>query len=468
MHQGNGSNGPSGSPSAVLAELVDRLTAQVQAGAAVDWEAVQRQYPEHADELRQLLPALGALDQLSRSGEERLAGVAPAPVAGAEPLTGVLGDFRILRELGRGGMGVVYEAEQVSLGRKVALKVLPAAATLDPRRLQRFVNEARAAACLHHTNIVPVYAVGSERGVHFFAMQQIEGQTLAAVLRELRAQAAVKPSAPGAAAEEQTTALPVPPGEPAGAASTVPQAALSTAGGVGNKEYVRAVARLGVQAAEALDYAHQLGVVHRDIKPGNLMVDVRGQLWVTDFGLAQFQREGEASLTQTGDLVGTLRYMSPEQALAKRVVIDHRTDVYSLGATLYELLTLQPVFEGDSREEALRRIAFDEPRPPGRLNKAMPAELETVVLKALEKNPAERYGTAQELADDLRRFLEDKPIMARRPSPAQRLRKWARRHRALVTAATLVIVLALLGSALSTVLIWQAYEGEAAPAGGGQ
>src|SRR5439155_364276 len=213
----------------------------------------------------------------------------------------------------------------------------------------------------------------------------------------------------------------------------------------------RSVARLGVQAAEALDYAHQMGVVHRDIKPGNLMLDGRGDVWVTDFGLAHLQ-QGEASLTLTGDLVGTLRYMSPEQALAKRVVIDHRTDVYSLGVTLYELLTLEPAFGGSDRQELLRQIAFEEPRPPRRLNKAIPAELETIVLKAMEKNPAERYGTAQELADDLQRFLKDEPLRARRPSLVQRGQKWARRHRPVVTSV-IVATAAVLAIAIVALLI---------------
>jgi hypothetical protein len=186
-------------------------------------------------------------------------------------------------------------------------------------------------------------------------------------------------------------------------------------------------------------------VVHRDIKPANLLLDGRGRLWVTDFGLAHCQTQ--AGLMMTGDLVGTLRYMSPEQALARRVAIDHRTDVYSLGATLYELLALRPAFEGKDRQELLRQIAFEEPRPPRRLNKAMPAELETIVLKALEKNPADRYATAQELADDLTRFLKDEPIRARRPTLVQRARKWARRHKpvavSLVTGLLSLIVLAV-------------------------
>ncbi len=187
-----------------------------------------------------------------------------------------------------------------------------------------------------------------------------------------------------------------------------------------------------------------MGIVHRDVKPGNLMVDAAGRLWVTDFGLAHMQ--SDTRLTMTGDLVGTLRYMSPEQALAKCVVVDHRTDVYSLGATLYELLTLQPAFQGKDRQELLRQIAFEEPPCPRRLNKGIPAELETIVLKALEKNPQDRYATAQELADDLRRWLEDRPIQARRPSWRQVAAKWARRHKPVVGAvAAVLLVVAVLG-----------------------
>jgi tetratricopeptide (TPR) repeat protein len=189
-------------------------------------------------------------------------------------------------------------------------------------------------------------------------------------------------------------------------------------------------------------------VVHRDVKPANLLLDGRGHLWVTDFGLAHCQ--SQAGLTLSGDLVGTLRYMSPEQALARPLALDHRTDIYSLGATLYELLTLEPVFPGTDRQELLRQIAFDEPVPPRRRNRAVPAELAVIVLKALEKNPADRYATAQELADDLRRFLEDRPIRARRPTLLQKLRKWARRNRAVAWsagAALLATLAVLAGSA---------------------
>jgi hypothetical protein len=343
-------------------------------------------------------------------------------------------------------MGVVYEAEQLSLGRRIALKVLPFAWSLDPRQLRRFKNEARAAAQLHHQNIVPVYAVGCERGVHFFAMQHIEGQTLAEVIREVRQLASSE--APSVSPASSRVML-----SEAAAADTAaePRGSLATAYSANNAMYFRIVTELGVQATEALGHAHELGVVHRDIKPGNLLVDLRGQLWVSDFGLAQFQRD--AGLTLTGDLLGTLRYMSPEQALARRGVVDHRTDIYSLGVTLYELLTGEPAYSGQDREELLRQISWEEPRPLRRLRRGIPADLETIVLKAMAKRVEERYATAREMAEDLRRFLEQKPILARRPTLLERAAKWSRRHKAVVTSALVMLVLAAVGFAASTVLI---------------
>ncbi|MHC4493781.1 MAG: protein kinase domain-containing protein, partial [Planctomycetota bacterium] len=209
--------------------------------------------------------------------------------------------------------------------------------------------------------------------------------------------------------------------------------------------YCRAVANLGIQAAEALDYAHESGVIHRDIKPPNLIVDGGGHLWITDFGLASTRND--TGLTMTGDIVGTLRYMSPEQALAKRVPVDHRTDIYSLAVTLYELLTLKQAFPGDDPAAIMSEIAFKEPARPRALNRATPVALETILLKA------DRYATAKDLADDLRRFLEDRPIHARRPGVAKRAAQWARRHRPVVWAAATVLVLAVLGLATGTVLL---------------
>ena len=211
------------------------------------------------------------------------------------------------------------------------------------------------------------------------------------------------------------------------------------------RSHAREIARLGIQAAEALDHAHSLGVVHRDIKPANLMVDSKAELWITDFGLARFR--GDLSLTRSGDLVGTLRYMSPEQALARRGVVDQRTDIYALGLTLYEMLTLRPAFDGRDHSDLLRQIAQEEPVPPRRLDPAIPRDLETIVMKASCKEPAGRYATAQELADDLARFLDDRPILARRPTVLERTMRWARRHRQIVLTAVTVLVLALAGGA---------------------
>jgi serine/threonine protein kinase/Flp pilus assembly protein TadD len=445
---------PTGSRSDhALARVVEQVTARIQAGEVIDAARLDADYPEHAERLRLLLPAIQLLADASRPDGPPLA----VPVgAGVELASSTLGDFRLIREIGRGCMGVVYEAEQVSLGRRVALKVLPFAGALDPRQLQRFKNEAQAAAHLHHTNIVPVYYVGCDRGVHYYAMQLIEGETLAAVIRQLRRREKgpqsgapnQQPAIAEGAAQILSDPLSDQASDPAQSASKVaqifgdkapstgPVAGLTTEPSTRTPAYLRQVATLGIQAAQALEHAHQMGVVHRDIKPGNLLLDPRGNLWVTDFGLAQFN--AEANLTLTGDLLGTLRYMSPEQAASQRSVIDHRTDVYSLGVTLYELLTLEPAVTGTDRPEILRQIVSEDPRPPRRINAAVPPELDTIVRKAVEKNPADRYATAKELADDLERFLKHEPIRARRASLVHRSRKWCRRHRSLVAGAAVL------------------------------
>jgi serine/threonine protein kinase len=394
-----------------------------EAGGEPDRSRVLAANPDLRAELAEFFTGRDEIEQIVGGREKR----EPHP-PGAE--LGLLGDFRLIREVGRGGMGVVYEAEQLSLRRRVALKVLPFAAAVDPRRLRRFQNEAAAAAHLRHENIVPVHAVGCERGVHYYAMQFVEGQSLAALLAELRTN--------GAGGAHPAT-------------STVPVARLSTERRTAGPAYFDWVADLGKQAALALEYAHQTGVVHRDVKPGNLLLDPGGQLWVADFGLAQVS--GDSGLTATGELVGTLRYASPEQAFGRRGVVDHRSDVYSLGATLYELLTLRPPFDGRDRHELLLQIADALPPAPRSIVPAVPADLETVVLKALRKEPTERYATAQELADDLQRYLDHRPVLARPPGIGERARLWARRHPHATLTSAITLVLVTLGSVVAAALV---------------
>jgi serine/threonine protein kinase len=459
-----------------LAELVDDLLSRLRAGESLDADQILAEHAQFASRLRDILPGLRAMCELTTDKDVRRSEIAGDDAAN-DVLAGVLGDFRILREIGRGGMGIVYEAIQTSLNRRVALKVLPLAAMLDPRHLQRFKNEAMAAASLDHPNIVEVHAVGCERGVHFYAMRYIEGQTLAAVIDGLKcgarsAECGVTSTSPNDdSAETPNSEL-----RTSHSQDTAAINALSTLRTTRPKDFYRLVAELGIQAAEALEHAHQMGIVHRDIKPSNLMLEVRSaecgvrneknselripnsQLWITDFGLARI--ESDATLTMTGDLLGTLRYMSPEQAEGKSAILDHRTDIYSLGITLYELLTLRPAFPADDRQTLLRQIANDEPLLPRKLNSAIPADLETIILKSIAKDPRDRYPSARNLADDFRHYLSQQPLNARRPTLLNRSRRWAARHFALLSAAMVMLSLIAASGIAATVLIARAYKSE--------
>ncbi len=337
---------------------------------------------------------------------------APTP-AGFRPGT-KLGDFEIERQIGVGGMGIVYQARQLSLNRKVALKVLPRGLGMTQSAVTRFHQEARAAAKLHHTNIVAIYAEGEEDGTCFYAMELIEGRGVDTVIAEQRR---VK------AAQQ--------PGSDSGA----------------HREHYDTIARWIADIAEALDYAHKQGVIHRDVKPSNLMVDQDDRLKLMDFGLARMLEE--PGMTVTGEFLGTPRYMSPEQIAVGRMRVDHRTDIYSLGATIYELLTLRPPFPGHHRDEIIAQIMTKEVRPPRRVDKRIPVDLETVCQKAIEKDPDRRYQSAREMAEDLRRFVNRYAIAARRIGPIGKAVRFVRRHKLAVTAAVLVVAstLAALGLA---------------------
>lgn len=432
----------------LLLGILDRFMADWEAGIAVDEESILRQHPQFASILRGHFDNIRMLHGAALQLDQRLDAVPASSDNGGNRR---IGEFLIRREIGRGGMGIVYEAEQESLGRSVALKVLPFAAVLDQRQIARFKREAQTAGQLNHPHIVPVHAVGCERGVHFYSMRLIEGQSLDVVLSELRTEFDIpqtktfRTSMPlngESSSQDESTA------SPANAISTWNR--FSTDGTHESKEYIRSVVELGVQAASALQHAHEFGVVHRDIKPSNLLLDDSGHLWVTDFGLAHIQSDVE--LTQSGNIIGTLKYMSPEQA-AGSTVVDQRADVYSLGITLYELLTLKPAFVGENRESLAQQIANHNPVSARRLNPSISVDLETILLKSTAKSRDERYCTAAEFQNDLQRYLDGRPTLARRPTMLDRATKWSMRHKSFVATTCSVLFIALIGSIVAMLML---------------
>jgi serine/threonine protein kinase len=385
-------------------------------------------HPELAEEITELFPTIAAMERLKARSERSADGLASLGPMKLERL----GDFRIIREIGRGGMGIVFEAEQESLGRRVALKVLPRQALLEHQYLARFRREARIASQLHHTNIVQVYGVGEQEGFHYYVMQYVQGVGLDRVITSLR------PPESGASAPQDELLEKVLShiAENPGARRPTPS----------DPAYHRFVAGVGAQVADALAYAHEMGTLHRDIKPSNLMLDDQGVVWIADFGLAR--ATAAVDVTQAGELTGTLRYMAPER-LAGRA--DERSDIYALGLTLYELLLLQPAWGDCNRFALIHRISEQTPSRPRSINPLIPQDLETIVLKAISREPHLRYPTAAAMAQDLRRFLEDRPVLARRIGPAGRLWRWCRRNKAVASLAASTLILLLAVAVVATV-----------------
>jgi serine/threonine protein kinase/WD40 repeat protein/tetratricopeptide (TPR) repeat protein len=518
--------------------LAEEFAERQRRGERLSLTEYTRRYPELAEEIRDLFPALVAMEELKPFANDAtgdaLAGGGPGTTKVGEQI-GRMGEFRLLREVGRGGMGVVYEAVQESLGRHVALKVLSGKGRLSASQIERFQLEARSAGRLHHGNIVPVHGVGEHQGAHYYAMQFIQGHGLDVILDDLRRlrglakETAVSCSSAGsgppaaaltyvgsmavarsllaggfewvedatgpAQALSVTTAQsePDPGASEAGDHPEAPEERkpsprslevgsdlagdLPEASGIRKRsqrsktetasnlsdtsalllatesQFYRSVARIGLQVAEALAYAHQNGVLHRDIKPSNLLLDIAGHVWVTDFGLAKV--EGSDGPTRSGDIVGTIRYMAPERFDGWS---DRRSDVYSLGATLYELLTLRPLFPGATQGELIEKVLHDAPELPRKLDPKIPRDLETIVLKAIAKEPGDRYATAQALGEDLRRFVEDRPVLARRSTALERFWRWCRRNPALAAANIAAAVLTTIIAIGSTIAAWKFRE----------
>jgi WD40 repeat protein/serine/threonine protein kinase/tetratricopeptide (TPR) repeat protein len=512
------------SRSELVLELAEEFLNRYRQGERPSLKEYIDRHPELAAEIREVFPAMAMMENIAvadSSLEESETGKAAKP-AGI-PLK-QLGDYRIIREIGHGGMGVVYEAEQVSLGRHVALKVLPSQALADAKQKRRFEREAKAAAKLHHTNIVPVFGVGEHDGLPYYVMQFIQGLGLDVVLDELnhmRPGAVHTPTGlptageirvsrrdvaaadmarslitgafqqavdsdeeaedveqPASAATlDQAAASPPAPHSAPGASSSasgrsesftvssssivLPGSSASTGPKSSGKKqsYWQSVANIGRQVADALEYAHKQGVLHRDIKPSNLLLDLRGTVWVTDFGLAKVAGPGGDNLTHTGDVLGTLRYMPPEAFEGKS---DARGDVYSLGLTLYELLTMRPAFGEKDRNKLIKHVTTGEPAPLHKVNRETPRDLVTIIHKAIDRDPARRYATAEDMASDLQRFLDDEPIKARRASPVERLSRWVRRNKGIAAALSVVAFLLVVMAVGSTIAaaVFKAQENE--------
>lgn len=487
-------------------ELASEFSERHRRGEMPSVEEYARKYPELAEEIRDLFPTIATMEQL----KERKA---PAKPADGGLQLEQLGDFRILGEIGRGGMGVVYEAEQVSLGRHVAVKVLPKQALLDERHLRRFEREAQTAAKLHHTNIVPVFGVGQQDGFHYIVMQFIPGVGLDEILISLRttvlnddsARFHMDSSSRASHANHNAQALldgnfgrkvslnlassfvkdtkkfgsgtESIGGEAAtmelasGAAmSGLSGSSVTEGGGDANgtkpldadnskvlasmdSEYYQSVAKIGQQVADALAYAHEQGTLHRDIKPGNLLLDATGTVWVADFGLAKLAEQDNVS--RTGDIVGTLSYMPPESFSGET---DARGDIYALGLTLYEMLAMRPAYFGRDRGRIVKQITEGDLPRLGKLNPGIPRDLETIVIKAIEQHPDDRYATARDLEEDLQSYLHDMPIKARRMSVPEQFTRWCRKNKLVASLSAAVATLLMVSSVTFGFLNYQANE----------
>ena len=396
-----------------LTDLLDQYLCGLESGEALDSELFASQNPDIADIFREYIDRLNSLHEIALGFQSNAIGNSTEFLAlGEGPM--VLGDFTILQEIGRGGMGVVYEARQQSLNRNVAVKLLPMASLLDSRQVARFKNEAHAAGLLSHPNIVPVFSIGVERGIHFYAMQLIDGVPIDAWIRERSAE---------------------------------------TDDSTNQDDSWREVVRWAIDIAGALHSAHETGVVHRDVKPSNLLLDTQQKIWITDFGLARCQND--LGLTLSNDLLGTMRYMSPEQAMGKAENVDHRTDIYSLAATVFEMLSLRPAVLGDDGPSIIRSLENEEPPKLRQFAPRAPRDLDVVLQKAMAKRKDDRYESSRQFAEDLLAVLENRPTLAKPPSIVLQLGRWTVKHRRPVALGTGVFSLAIVWLVFSSLMILQ-------------
>ncbi|MEM7456848.1 MAG: protein kinase [Planctomycetota bacterium] len=470
-------------------EIADSFAERVEAGENPDVEEYKQKYPHLAERIEAVLPALVMLGDIQDETPARKLIV-------DDSIPELLGEYQIIQEVGRGGMGIVFEARHVTMGRRVALKILPRAIAKKPGYLERFHTEARSAARLHHTNIVPVFDEGEAEGLHYYAMQFIRGDNLDRVIEDLKHLRDASGHREASVSDAHTKVRPAdnlsqqfaaslingkslsanshhePSADPDRTDPVMPDtevvdragrrdneisdgvsggvAASGSCGGLSDSifgdddsvsiarsgnQYHRRAAAVGVQVAEALEYAHNHNVLHRDVKPANLILDTEGRVWVTDFGLAKLD---EHNLTGTGDVIGTLRYMAPERFSG---VADRRSDIYSLGLSIYELCTLEYAFKNVDPADVVKKASNRSPLSPRKLDETIPLDLETIILKAVASDPARRYSSADDMAEDLKLFLADKPIRARRVSLFERFWRVCRRNPVLSSLSACVALL---------------------------
>lgn len=415
-------------------------------GKSLDLDEHCRKYSTCEAELRLRIERFRSIDRcLDNDRQSFKTSPAQAIQGGGEVPYNKLGDFRLIREIGRGGMGVVYEAQQLSLNRTVALKVLPAHLTLREETVTRFKREAATAGKLNHPGIVEIFTIGDEEGNHFFAMEFVNGAPLDRIVEHLQAgkNAPLTGAILGHAVSKNLHSR----SDPSQSEEDSDDESIHA---IWDKTYIESVCRIMAQVTEALDFAHQSGVIHRDVKPSNILVREDGTVLLTDFGLAR--EEGLPSLTITGELSGTPHYIAPEQATSRKEGVDHRVDIYSLGVTLYELLTLARPFEGNSSQEVLNRIVTREPSSLRDRNELIPKDLETICLTAMEKDPGHRYQTAKAFGEDLQNFLAFRPINARPLGLATRTYRMIRRNPMYSALIVLLILLIVVGP---TVFLFQ-------------
>ena len=414
-----------------LEDIVEQFTAEIRAGQSPSVQQFVEQNPTHAEELPDLLSSVAMIEGLKNYSPNSSV---PDQQFIDIDVPDFLGEYRIVREIGRGGMGIVFEAVHETLGRRVAIKVMTVGLISNTKHLERFHREAISAASLHHTNIASVFGAGEDNGLHFYVMEFIDGQSVSQILK-------------GAAIGlDETINLPAvspppttPPSQPIAPNRTHDDLVIGDEK-ITSKNRYKWVADTGQQIADALAYAHEKNILHRDIKPANLVMDFHGTVWLTDFGLAK--NIVDDALTKTGDIIGTPQYMAPESFSGN---YDCRSETYCLGLTLYEMATLNPAFQNSSPGRMMKAVTTSTPPAPKKVDSRLPRDLATIIEKAIAREPQSRYQTAAEMRDDLRAFIEDRPIAARRMSVWDNVVRFSRRNPlAAGLAAFSILTLAML------------------------